>query len=177
MTRQAAVALVVAPGDGGRNATLLVILRATVPGDPWSGHIALPGGGAESHDPSLESTARRETLEETGIDLSASPLLAALSTVTPRFPGAPQVTISPFVFRYAGDRRVTISEEVADAWWIPIAELQRPEAWSQTPVEVRDGSLMNVRGFLWRGHTVWGLTERILHEFLGWLDRNPMSMP
>lgn len=174
--RQAAVAVVVAPGDqsGGGDA-LLVILRAIAPGDPWSGHVALPGGSAEAYDSSLESTARREAMEETDIDLSLSRCVAALSIVKPSFPGAPQVAISPFVFRYTGDMRVTISEELADAWWIPIAELQHPDAWGQAPVELRDGRLMHVRGFLWRGHTLWGLTERILYEFLGWLESHPLG--
>lgn len=174
--RQAAVAVVVAPDDQrGRGDVLLVILRATVPGDPWSGHLALPGGGADADDTSLESTARRETLEETGIDLSTSRCVAELSIVKPSVPGAPPVSISPFVFRYTGDVRVTISDELADAWWIPIADLQHPGAWVHTRVEVRDGSFMNVRGFLWRGHTLWGLTERILYEFLGWLESNPIE--
>ena len=164
IARRAAVAVVVAAGERGDE--LLVILRATVERDPWSGHLALPGGGSEPDDSSLEATARRETLEETGIDLSSSPCTAVLTTLTPHSVRLPVISVSPFVFRYDGDKRVTISREVADAWWIPIAELQRENAWSMTPVEVRDGSFITARGFQWRGHTLWGLTERILHEFL-----------
>jgi 8-oxo-dGTP pyrophosphatase MutT (NUDIX family) len=168
IARRAAVAVVVADGEQGDE--VLIILRATVEGDPWSGHLALPGGGSEPEDSSLEATARRETLEETGIDLSGSACVATLSTVTPHSVRLPSISISPYVFRYTGDKRITISHEVADAWWIPIADLQRENAWSMTPVEVRDGSSITARGFQWRGHTLWGLTERILYEFLARLS-------
>ena len=166
--RRAAVAVVVADGEQGDE--VLIILRATVERDPWSGHLALPGGGSKPEDLSIEDTARRETLEETGIDLSSSPCIATLSTVTPHSARLSSISISPFVFRYAGDKRVTISYEVADAWWIPVADFQREDAWSMIPVQVRDGSSITARGFQWRGHTLWGLTERILYEFLARLS-------
>jgi 8-oxo-dGTP pyrophosphatase MutT (NUDIX family) len=170
--RKAAVAVVVAAGDAGEE--VLVVRRATFPGDPWSGHIALPGGGSEPSDASLEATARRETLEETGIDLSASPCVAELAVVSPRSQGIPSVAVSPFVFRFTGDRRVTMSDEIVEAWWIPITELERADAWSMTAVTTGAGTSLTVRGFQWRGHVLWGLTERIIDEFLGaWSTRNP----
>lgn len=162
--RHAAVAIVLSPGAAGDD--LLLIRRATVDGDPWSGHLALPGGGHEPGDATLEETARRETLEETGIDLSQSARVATLTPVTPSFMTAPAITIAPFVFRYGGDRRVTMSCEIVESWWIPVEQLQREDAWVTTPVTIRDGSAIHVRGLLWHGHVLWGLTERIIHEFL-----------
>jgi len=41
----------------------LFVRRAKVPGDPWSGHVALPGGRRDPEDADLLDTARRETLE------------------------------------------------------------------------------------------------------------------
>lgn len=161
--RQAAVAIVLSAGASGDE--LLLIRRATVDGDPWSGHLALPGGGRELFDATLEDTARRETLEETGIDLSQSASILTLTPVTPSFMAAPAITIAPFVFRYAGDRRVTMSCEIVESWWIPLELLRSEGAWVTTPVTTREGSEIQVRGFLWHGHVLWGLTERILHEF------------
>lgn len=162
--RRAAVALVIAAGEMGDE--VLIIRRATVARDPWSGHIALPGGGSETADASLEATARRETLEETGIDLSRSECVATLTVVAPQSAGAPRVSVAPFVFRYAGDKRVTMSDEIVEAWWIPVSELQRADAWRTTTVVVRDGVSVEARGFQFRGHVLWGLTERIVEEFL-----------
>ncbi len=161
---QAAVAVVLAAGAEGDE--VLLIRRATVTGDPWSGHIALPGGGVETGDMTLEAAARRETLEETGIDLTQSPCLAALSSVTPHLMRGSSLRIAPFVFRYAGDRTITMSHEVVEAWWLPVAELERTEAWQPMPVTVMGGATIQARGFSIRGHVLWGLTERILAEFL-----------
>ncbi len=159
----AAVAIVVASGERGDE--ILLIRRATVRGDPWSGHIALPGGAFETSDLSLEATARRETREETGIDLSGSECVARLATVTPALATAPRVTVAPFVFSYGGARAVYMSEEVAEFWWVPVAELRRAESWQQMSVEV-GGKTIQALGYSLRGHALWGLTERIIREFL-----------
>lgn len=164
MIRQAAVAIVLAPGATGDE--LLLIRRATVDGDPWSGHLALPGGGRERVDATLEDTARRETLEETGIDLSHTARVATLTPVTPSFMAAPSITIAPFVFRYPGDKTVRMSREIVESWWIPIWQFQREGAWRMVPVTISDGSVRRVRGLVWNGYVLWGLTERILNEFL-----------
>src|SRR5512147_1311947 len=65
--RQAAVAILLAERDGDAHA--LLIQRAERPGDPWSGHMAFPGGHREPHEHDLFLTAARETFEEVGIDL------------------------------------------------------------------------------------------------------------
>lgn len=162
--RDAAVALVLSRGAGGDE--MLVLRRATVEGDPWSGHIALPGGRFEATDASLEQTARRETQEETGIDLATSVCVAQLGDVTPQSGRAPPVCVTPFVFRYDGPRTIRLSEEIAEAWWVPVAELARSDAWRTASVVVAEGATIEARGFDVAGYTLWGLTERILAMFL-----------
>lgn len=49
---------------------LLFIQRATQDGDPWSGHIAFPGGRREDADEGDLGCVVRETQEELGLDLS-----------------------------------------------------------------------------------------------------------
>ena len=164
LQRDAAVALVLSPGSDGDD--LLILLRATVEGDPWSGHIALPGGRVDADDLSLEHTARRETREETGIDLSASACVARLDDVAPQSSRAPSVRVAPFVFRYDGPRVITLSDEIAAAWWIPVAEFARADAWRSFSVVIAEGSTIEARGFDVAGHVLWGLTERILALFL-----------
>ena len=61
---RAAVAAVLGPTPEGLQ--LLFIERAQHPDDPWSGHIAFPGGRIEIDDPSPRAAAERETLEEVG---------------------------------------------------------------------------------------------------------------
>src|SRR5689334_10241192 len=66
---RAAVAMVLAPEED--DLRVLMIKRAEHPHDPWSGHMALPGGRHDLGDGDLAETAIRETAEEVGIDLAA----------------------------------------------------------------------------------------------------------
>lgn len=163
--RGAAVAIVLSRGgdDPADEGEILLVRRATYPGDPWSGHIALPGGRHEPDDASLEETARRETLEETGIDLAGARCLATLPPITPHLIRLPALVIQPYVFTYEGDRGVTLSPELAEAWWHPVAELRRAEAWEMLEVRAGDAA-RTVRGYRWGEHVIWGITERILAE-------------
>jgi 8-oxo-dGTP pyrophosphatase MutT (NUDIX family) len=53
-----------------RSLELLFIQRAVRQGDPWSGHIAFPGGRREDADEGDLGCAVRETQEELGLDLN-----------------------------------------------------------------------------------------------------------
>lgn len=64
--REAAVALLLRPRE---QLEILLIKRAERDTDPWSGHMALPGGRREPGDADLVTTAFRETEEETGVPL------------------------------------------------------------------------------------------------------------
>src|ERR1700688_4826856 len=81
---EAAVALVLA---GAAELALCVIRRAERPGDPWSGHLALPGGRADPADPHPRAVAERETAEEVGLVLDERHWLGDLSHVLVRIGG------------------------------------------------------------------------------------------
>ena len=72
---------------------LLFIKRAEVAHDPWSGHIAFPGGRMEVSDASLEATAVRETFEELAIDLHDGQILGRLDDIAPRSRALPPVIV------------------------------------------------------------------------------------
>ena len=63
----AAVALALA--GTGDNLQLCLIRRVEHPSDPWSGHMALPGGRASPGDRSARAVAEREAREEVSLDL------------------------------------------------------------------------------------------------------------
>ena len=167
VARHAAVALILRLAEDG-DVELLMIQRAAYPSDPWSGHIALPGGRQEPEDASLEQTAIRETREETAFDLSAhGRLLGTLDEVHPRTPRLPSLIIRPFVF--IAPRHVTIvtSEEVAEAFWVPLPLLAHPSATGEATFTDR-GVERTERSFQLGQHVVWGLTERILRQFISY---------
>lgn len=161
----AAVALVLRPGESGE-LELLMIKRADFEGDPWSGHVALPGGRREPDDMSLERTVVRETWEETAIDIDRDgAVIGALDEVSPRTPTVRRVIVRPFVAAVAADVAVVESPEVAAAFWVPLSSLRETAAWITAEV-VAQGRPLSVSAFAHGEYVVWGLTERILRAFL-----------
>ena len=157
---ESAVALILAPGKLGLEA--LLIRRAERAGDPWSGHIALPGGRREPGDEDRLATARRETKEEVGLALPPSALLGALDDETPGAPRPPLV-IRPYAFGLETRPATSLSDEVADVIWLPLAELPGREGKASVPIR---GVPVEVPCFNRGGAVIWGLTYRILNGFL-----------
>ncbi len=156
--RQASVALMLRERNLGLE--LLVIRRAQNEFDPWSGHMALPGGGREPGDESVYDTARRETLEEIGIDLDEGRLLGRLDDMGPRtMPG--QLVVSTIVVARDAEPGPLDPREVVEAFWVPVDRLVDEE------VEIPDfpGSWP---AFTYKDHyVIWGLTHRILTQLWG----------
>jgi hypothetical protein len=56
-------------------------------------------------------------------------------------------------------------KEVAEVVWIPLSFLKEPGTLSIRTVE-RDGRCIKDYVFKYRGYTIWGITGRILFQFL-----------
>ncbi len=146
--------MVVAPTDGGL--CLAVIERTERHGDRWSGQMALPGGRRDPADPDLVTTARRETYEETGLTLGHP--LARLDDHRRRTRSG---VVANFVF-VLGEAPTLRPDprEVADAWWLPLAEVVSPER----AVHHHYGGVP-FPGIEHRGRVIWGLTRGTLDAF------------
>ena len=167
--RRAAVALILHLGEANEP-ELLMIKRAVYDGDPWSGHIALPGGRREPGDLSLEETAIRETREETAIDLARDGrVIGRLDDVLPLSAPLPSIAIAPFVSVHGALSELRLSCEVAEAFWVPISALRDPRASREVVLDLTGGP-RRTPSFQHRGHIIWGLTERILRQFLDLLE-------
>jgi 8-oxo-dGTP pyrophosphatase MutT (NUDIX family) len=174
---QAAVAVVLRrrPDD----LDLLLIKRARHERDPWSGHMALPGGRRDAADASLLETAVRETLEETAVTLDprGPGFLGRLERVTPSSPNLPPLTIAPFVFGVppATEARPAPAE-VDRVHWVSLSRLRGPGA-----VEMRDialpGGARPFPGLPVAGEFVWGLTYRILTDLFERFPERLLSPP
>lgn len=162
---RAAVALIFREVDVA-SVELLFIRRAERSGDPWSGQIGLPGGRWSPNDESLVATALRETREEIGVDLSRQGrILGCLDDLRPRTPTLPPIIVTPFVTELTQPPTLVLSEEVADAFWIPWQTLADPQTTRETEVTVR-GSIWRVPALVVGPHVVWGMTERIIRQLL-----------
>lgn len=177
---QAAVALVIRAAScseleqtNPRSAEILLIQRATHPKDPWSGHMAFPGGRRDSTDATLLETAYREVSEEVGVSLlrDGEPLGALSSLPAVARGRRTGLTIAPFVFLLRRHAELRLdAREVQAAHWAPLAPLLSGDR--DTYHLYRDGSLTHrMPGFDVEGKTVWGLTHAMLKQLLDQLRR------
>lgn len=159
---------------------LLFIRRAKRRGDPWSGHMAWPGGKREAGDSTLLACAVRETREEIGLDLERDAEWVGTVRGWRHEGAAPRRlhAIFPFVFVLPGDgsdggrppmlRRQ--GDEVQEIVWIPLSYFT---TWrSRAPWKWVARWLPRVPpAFRYEGRLVWGLTQWMLTDLLGRLDR------
>lgn len=164
--KQAAVAaLVRIVGNPGR-AELLFIKRADMERDPWSGHIAFPGGRFEVGDASLADTAMRETREELSLDVARyGRLLGRLDDLAPRSRTLPSIVVRPFVGVVAPNLAILKNHEVASAFWVPVQQLGAAESRGEHVMTV-DNAEARFPAYRIDSHVVWGLTERIVAQLL-----------
>jgi 8-oxo-dGTP pyrophosphatase MutT (NUDIX family) len=152
----AAVALLLRARE--QNFEILFVKRVENPTDFWSGQVALPGGRREISDDSLRQTAIRETFEETGIDLTTGcrflGALKVFTSVTRR------VRVQPFVFFLEHEVSIKLNRrELEEYAWI------EPESLTKNRGKAKF-SFGEVPSFNVGKYRIWGLTYRILDEFL-----------
>ena len=162
---RAAVAAVLRAGRSGGDAEVLLIRRADHPDDPWSGHMAFPGGRRQEEDRTDADTAVRETREEVGVDLAADgALITRLADVAAVARGKRTgLTIAPFVFALHADVPLTFDPaEVAEALWAPLGPLARGEGGGDDALRGGRGQTIVLPCLDVAGHRVWGQTYRML---------------
>ena len=137
--------------------------RTARPGDPWSGHISLPGGGHDAKDRDLLATAIRETHEELGVDLSTARVLGNLMTMSPLSAGPMGIEVTPFVFVAGESIEPRPGPEAEAAFWLPL-ELVTSGKLDDT--YTYPGTSRTFPAWNYEGHVIWGLTWRIVSDLL-----------
>lgn len=149
---------------------VLLIQRSTDDSDPWSGHIAFPGGKLEDGE-LVRQTALRETQEEIGVDLECGFYLGRLSDIVgTNLP----VRVSCCVFGM--DRTActpTLSDEVSDVFWTRLSDLRDSERHLLAEVAFDDRifEVPAIRLPLDGKPVLWGITYRLLMQFIELLER------
>lgn len=125
------------------------------------GQISLPGGAREEGE-SLEETAKRETVEELGLDPTNVEILGA--PLTPLFIPASDFWVTPFVAFYHRIPELRIAqEEVLELISVPLAMLLDESFVFEEVREILGISVL-VPYFEIQSHKVWGATAMILSE-------------
>ena len=139
----------------------LLVKRAVVPGDPWSGDMAFPGGKKTQNDRTLQNTVIREVQEETGIDLHSLTYIGGLPVIFSSI--KPDRDVLPIVYLYEGRPEIRLNPELTAYRWVHLKELRA----SRTMATVKgwEGEVFKLGDDI-----VWGLTYRMLDKLLEMLD-------
>ena len=161
-TRQAAVSIILrlAPQPD-----VLLMVRAVDARDPWSGQVSLPGGHRDPQDASLVDTARRETLEEVGLDLAKVALpLGFLEPMQARARGKIKpLLVTPVVFLQHSEGSIELGPEASHAFRLPVRPLLAGDLDVEHRIE-RDAQVHRHPAWSWEQRTIWGMTHHILKQ-------------
>ena len=129
------------------------------------------GGRAEERDAALLDVAMREAAEEVGIDArQGGRLLGMLPTVRPLSARIPSITVTPFVaLTPPGAIPRLQPDEVEEVFWMPLAALRRSGRSATVRWDARDGT-RELPAFPSPKGPIWGITERILSQFLALVE-------
>ncbi|MEZ5569748.1 MAG: CoA pyrophosphatase [Halioglobus sp.] len=146
---------------------ILMIKRAERVGDPWSGHMAFPGGRMDSTDAHGFAVALRETEEEVGLRLTEEDrCIGRLSEISARSRwGSLGMVVTPFVFRLEREVQFTLNHEVAEVIWVPLEFLMDDDNRERMIWEYR-GARFPVPCYRYRGRRIWGLSLMMLTEMM-----------
>jgi 8-oxo-dGTP pyrophosphatase MutT (NUDIX family) len=142
-----------------------VLTRRTEKVATHKGQISFPGGLREVADGSLEITALRETREEIGVKPNAVEILGEFHD----YQAVTGQLVRPFVGIIApGTEFVPQSFEVEYVLQVPFSFFINSEPTVRQ--RERDGKIHRVYYYDFNGESIWGLTARIIKDFLDYLD-------
>lgn len=158
--RHASVCVLVADAEPVPH--ICFIRRAKWDSDPWSEHIAFPGGSRAGDETALQ-TLRREVQEEVGVDIGEDAELVQLPQLRIRLAGRERLLLlDAFVCHVPGPLpSLQCGSEVADAFWTPVSELWNAQNLDHL-VLGDQGDLLIYPAIRLPQGTVFGITLRVL---------------
>lgn len=159
--RESAVALVLFETE---ETIKSVLIQRPIYKGSHSGQVCLPGGKREEFETSLDQTAVRECVEETGLITEHLDLLGSL---TPVFIPVSNHHVHPYIFHYTETPEFFPDErEVAEILPFNVMDILVNENIKTTDIRItQERILRDVPYFDIREKIVWGATAIILNEF------------
>jgi 8-oxo-dGTP pyrophosphatase MutT (NUDIX family) len=141
----------------------VILTRRTEEMEHHKGQIAFPGGAYDDADEDLWATALRETEEEIGLSRNDIRLVKELNQqLTPT-----GFRVTPFVGEITVPKEWHLNPiEIAEIFSVPLDHLRNP-----SNLEIKMTTYQGIEipdpHFSYEHHTIWGMTGRVLYEFLG----------
>lgn len=126
--------------------------------------VAFPGGAYEKEDKTLYHTALRETCEEISICSNTVHFMGALNSFTTHY----DLVIYPYVASIDNETFLSAhpDEEVTAIFSIPLGWLMDAGNWEYRPYQSGTQKRDVIFYHAYQGYTVWGMTARILQNFI-----------
>lgn len=157
-TREAAVLMPIFEKDEEPH---FLLTRRTREVQTHKGQISFPGGMREGGE-ALEETALRETFEEVGIEAGRIEMLGRFHD----FLSSTDYRVTPFVGYIRGPFSTTPqTSEVAEILAVPFQIFLNPRHLRIQQM-IRLEKTMDVYFYSYGSHEIWGLTARIIKDFL-----------
>lgn len=155
----AAVLLVLYAKDGGY---CVLLNKRSEEVEYHKGEISFPGGARDPGDKDFLDTALRETEEEMGINRKDVTILGELDEVVTNSRFHVKVFVGSIAYPY---KFKPSAVEIAEVLEVPIPWLNDP---SNLRIETRwqDGVAVSTRSYAYKKHLIFGVTARILQQFL-----------
>ncbi|MEJ2512695.1 MAG: CoA pyrophosphatase [Anaerolineales bacterium] len=144
---------------------VLLIRRTHIVGDIHSGQVAFPGGGLEKTDSSLIETALRETNEELGIQPEDVQILGRLN----EFISISNYRVTPYIGTLPWPYPIVQAEKEVARWFtIPLRWLadENNRTIQRRTLPKGLGEIGVIFFNDYDGEVLWGLSARIITEFL-----------
>ncbi|HNR19207.1 MAG TPA: CoA pyrophosphatase [Bacteroidia bacterium] len=147
-----------------KNIPHILFIERADDGKVHSGQIAFPGGKYDLTDENFRHTALRETLEETGIEVSVTEVIGEL---TPLYIPPSNFLVYPFVaFKNYKPEFNPSTSEVKKIVSVSIPDLLHNNAISLNETHQTHRGEVIAPAYLIGNIKIWGATSMILSEFL-----------
>lgn len=140
----------------------IILTRRTHELNHHGGQIAFPGGAYDDKDQDLWTTALRETQEEIGLSPDDITLVKKLNQqITPT-----GFRVTPFVGKIKEPQRLKPNPtEISEVFSVPLDHLRNPTHLELKTVTYKGKEFPDPH-FHYQDYVIWGMTGRVLYEFL-----------
>ncbi|MFN8578503.1 MAG: CoA pyrophosphatase [Candidatus Sericytochromatia bacterium] len=148
------------------NKSHIIFTKRTDKVSHHKGQISFPGGKFDKTDKDLEFTALRETQEEIGVNPEDIKIVGKINNMVTNtnFIVSPFVGILPYPYNF-----LVNPDEISELIIVPVKHLMNKNFFRIEKKEF-NGKLFDIYYYEYLNHTIWGVTGKILFDFLSLIE-------